>query len=60
MCNLTKEDLFTLEELINEEIKEYLDSGYLINNEYVINLRNLLQKLNLKENYKFDNYVKGE
>ena len=60
MSNLTKEDLLTLEELINEEIKNYLDSGYSIRSEYAINLRSLLQKLNLKENYKFDNYDKGE
>ena len=45
---------------MNEEIINYLDSGYSTRDEYVINLRNLLQKLNLKENYKFDNYVKGE
>lgn len=60
MNNLTKEDLGILEELINEEIINYLDSGYSTRDEYVINLRNLLQKLNLKENYKFDNYAKGE
>ena len=59
MNNLTKEDLGILEELINEEIINYLDSGYSTRCEYVMNLRNLLQKLNLKENYKFDNYGKG-
>ena len=56
MSNLTKEDFFILEELINEEIKNYLDSGYSIKDDYVIDLRSLLKKLNLKEYYKFDNY----
>ena len=56
MSNLTKEDLLTLEELINEEIKNYLDSGYSIKDDYVIDLRSLLKKLNLKEDYKYDNH----
>lgn len=56
MNNLTNSDLLILEELINEEIKEYLDSGYSKETEYVINLRNMLQKLNLKEYYNFDNF----
>lgn len=56
MINLTKEDLLTLEELINEEIKNYLDSGYSIKDDYVIDLRSLLKKLNLKEYYKYDNH----
>lgn len=56
MSNLTKEDFLILEELINEEIKNYLDSGYSIKDDYVIDLRSLLKKLNLKEYYKFDNY----
>ena len=56
MINLTKEDLLALEELINEEIKNYLDSGYSIKDDYVIDLRSLLKKLNLKEYYKYDNH----
>ena len=56
MNNLTNSDLLILEELINEQIKEYLDSGYSKETEYVINLRNMLQKLNLKEYYNFDNF----
>ena len=51
---MSKEDLSLLEELINEEIVSYLDSGYSLTDEYVINLRNLLKKLNLKEVYNFD------
>lgn len=51
---LTKEDLSMLQELINEEILNYLDSGYKITDEYVINMRNLLKKLDLNEIYNFD------
>lgn len=51
---LSKDDLDILQELINEEIFSYLDSGYKLTDEYVINLRNVLNKLNLKEIYNFD------
>lgn len=53
---LTKRDLDILEEIINEEILSYLDSGYSKETEYVKDLRNLLNKLNLKEKYSFDKY----
>ena len=56
---MNKEDLMILEELINEEILNYLKSGYSVNNNYVIKLRNLLKKLNLTEIYDFDKF-KGE
>ncbi|MCI9434056.1 MAG: hypothetical protein HFI86_02105 [Bacilli bacterium] len=51
---LNKEELSLLQELINEEILNYLDSGYKIKDEYVINMRNLLKKLDLNEIYNFD------
>lgn len=51
---LTNNDLSILEELINEEIENYLQSGYKLTDEYVINLRKILKKLNLKEIYNFD------
>ena len=51
---MSKEDLSILEELINEAIVSYLDSGYNLTDGYVINLRNLLKKLDLKEVYNFD------
>ena len=58
---LDKKDLDILQEVLNEEILSYLDSGYKLDDEYTINLRNLLKKLNLKEVYDFDKrYNKGE
>lgn len=51
--NLTKEDLMILEEIINEEIHNQIDSDYK-DSDYVKTLRNLLKKLNLKEIYNFD------
>ena len=51
--NLTKEDLMILEEIINEEIHNQIDSGYK-DSHYVRTLRNLLKKLDLKEIYNFD------
>ena len=51
--NLTKEDLMILEEIINEEIHNQIDSSYK-DSYYVRTLRNLLEKLDLKEIYNFD------
>lgn len=47
-------ELECLQEIINEEILSYLDSGYSIKDEYVILCRSILKKLNLKEIYDFD------
>lgn len=55
---MSKEELLYLEEMINEEILEYLQSGYSIDDEYIITLRNMLKKLGLKEIYNFDKYNK--
>lgn len=60
MINITNKDLEILQEILNEELLEYLRSGYTLNDEYVINLRNLLKKLNLKEIYNFDERFKKE
>ena len=58
---LDKNDLDILQEILNEEILSYLDSGYKLDDEYTIDLRNLLKKLNLEEVYDFDkSYSKGE
>ena len=58
---LDKKDLDILQEVLNEEILSYLDSGYKLDDEYTIDLRNLLRKLNLEEVYDFDKrYSKGE
>lgn len=54
---ITAEELQFLEELINDEIFEHLDSGYKVNDTYIINLRNLLKKLKLKEKYNFDRWL---
>lgn len=51
---LKVEELECLQEIINEEILSYLDSGYNIQDEYIILLRNILKKLNLKEIYDFE------
>ena len=55
---LDADDLSVLQELLNEEILNYLQSGYKLTDEYTIKLRNLLKKLNLEENYDFDNRFK--
>lgn len=58
--NLTRYDLDILQELINEEIESYLQSGYKLNDKYTIDLRNLLKKIGLKEVYDFDKRFKNE
>lgn len=56
---MNKEDLDMLEEIINNEIESYLDSGYKLTDEYTINLRNLLKKLGLKELWDYDKKYGG-
>lgn len=51
---LEVEELECLQEIINEEILSYLESGYNIKDEYIILCRNILKKLNLKEIYDFE------
>lgn len=51
---LTKDELDILEDALNEALEEYLDSGYKLTDEYVINLRALLRKLGLREYYNYD------
>ena len=43
-----------LGDLLNEEIKNYIESGYDKNCEYIIELRKILKILGLKEIYNFD------
>ena len=50
------DELNILEGLLNEEIIEYLRSGYGLDNEYVIHMRNILKKLGLKEYYDFEKW----
>ena len=47
-------DLSILEELLNEEILNFLNSGYGLNDECVIDLRTLIRKLGVKEVYNFE------
>lgn len=51
---LDKEELECLQEIINEEILSYLQSGYKVTDDYVILCRKILEKLNLKEIYNFE------
>lgn len=51
-----KKELGYLEEMINEEIKDYLNSGYPLEDDYVVTLRGMLEKLGLKEIYKFEKW----
>ena len=55
-----KHELDIIESLLNTEIKEYLLSGYGRNNEYVISMRSVLKKLDLKEYYDFDDEGWGD
>lgn len=47
-------DLSILEELLNEEIESYCQSGYSVKSEYVVKLRKIIKKLGLRELYDFD------
>lgn len=51
---MSEEEKDILEELLNEEIKSYLQSGYEVTDKYVITLRNLIKKFGLKEIYKYE------
>lgn len=50
---LNQEELECLQEILNEEILSYIQSGYKITDDYVVLCRNILKKLNLKEIYDF-------
>lgn len=52
----TQRELEYLEEILNETIKDYLNSGYPLTDEYVVTLRGMLDKLGLKEIYKFEKW----
>ena len=51
---MSEEEKLILEELLNEEIKSYLFSGYKVTDDYVITLRKLLKDFGLKEIYKYE------
>lgn len=56
----TKHELDILEELLNDEIFNYLDSGYSIDDEWIIDIRNLMKKINVKERRNYDNLGSDE
>lgn len=47
---LEDEELECLQEIINEEILSYLESGYNIKDEYIILCRSILKKIKFKRN----------
>lgn len=51
-----KKELGYLEEILNEAIKDYLNSGYPLTDDYIVTLRGMLDKLGLKEIYKFEKW----
>lgn len=51
---LDREELDCLQEILNEEILLYIQSGYKITDEYIVLCRNILRKLDLKEIYNFN------
>lgn len=55
---MSEEELSLLEEILNEELLSYADSGFKITDECVVNLRSILKKLNLKEIYNFERRFK--
>lgn len=55
---MSEEELSLLEEILNEELLSYADSGFKITDECVINVRSILKKLNLKEVYNFERKFK--
>lgn len=58
---MNKDELVALEEILNEEIESCLDSGFGLENERVVLVRNLLEKLGLKEYWDYDKkYGKNE
>ena len=44
---MSKEELVVLEQVLNEELESYLDSGYSLSSKWVITIRNLLKKLSM-------------
>ena len=51
-----RDELLILEELLNEEILSCLKSGTPLQDNYIIILRDMLFRLNLKETYNFERW----
>ena len=56
----TKNELAILEELLNDEVFSYLDSGYSIDDEYIVDIRNIMRKINVKETRNYDDFRSDE
>ena len=56
---MTEQELSLLEEILNEELCSYANSGFKITDECVVNVRSILKKLNLKEIYNFERKFEG-
>ena len=52
----SQEEIDVLEDVLNEELLGYLHSGYSLEDAYAINIRNIMQKLGIKERYNFERY----
>lgn len=52
----TERELEYLEGVLNEEIHSCCTSGHDVDGEYISSLRGILNKLGLKEYYKFDEW----
>ena len=50
---LNEDEYEILEELLNDEIINYLDSGYKLTDEYIIALQSIITKLGLRETQKY-------
>lgn len=51
---MNEEEKEILEELLNNEIYDYMFSGYSVTSDYIIKLRKIIKKLELNETYNFD------
>lgn len=55
---MNENEMLILEELLNDEIINYLDSGYKLTDEYIVALQSIIKKLGLKgtQQYKYYRY----
>lgn len=53
---MTEKELNYLEGIINEEIQDYINSGYPKSDDYVKTLREILKKLHLQEYFDYDKW----
>lgn len=51
--SFSEEEKYILEDILNEEILEYLNSGYNVQDDYVKTLREMIKKMGLEERYNY-------